>query len=124
MNFETQIKQALARGYCTPENSMKELDSTLIEAMAIEILKSIGVMPEGMTLEDKQIADGGKMKHIKYRMYGSECLTLCPYISDRSVNSNECSDCRYNGGIKQTRNKETKIIESFVICYFEDKEGK
>ena len=61
---------------------------------------------------------------LKEKKLGSECLTLCPYISDRSVNSNECSDCRYNGGIKQTRNKETKIIESFVICYFEDKEGK
>src|SRR5574343_30842 len=45
MSYEQQIRAALARGYCTPENSSKELDSTLIEAMAQEVLKSVGFIP-------------------------------------------------------------------------------
>lgn len=31
------IRGALARGYCSPENASKVLDSTLIEAMAVEV---------------------------------------------------------------------------------------
>lgn len=46
MSYEEQIKQALARAYCTPENSHKELDSDLINAMTIEILKSFGFIPD------------------------------------------------------------------------------
>jgi len=45
MSYEQQIRGALARGYCTPENSSKELDSTLLEAMTQEILKSVGFTP-------------------------------------------------------------------------------
>ena len=41
---ETLLKQAMARGYCTPENEKKELDSTLIDAMVKEIL-SIPIEP-------------------------------------------------------------------------------
>ena len=37
--MKEQILQALARGYCTPENKHKELDSTLINAMAEEVMK-------------------------------------------------------------------------------------
>ena len=36
---DTQIKEALARGYCTDRNSKKVLDPDLIEDMAIEIGK-------------------------------------------------------------------------------------
>ena len=35
---ETQLRQAMARAYCTPENEKKDLDATLIEAMIKEIL--------------------------------------------------------------------------------------
>ena len=45
MDMETQISQALARGYCTPENEHKELDATLIEAMTEEIIKSFSPDP-------------------------------------------------------------------------------
>jgi hypothetical protein len=40
MDMETQIRQALARGYCTPENEKKELDAELINAMTKEVLES------------------------------------------------------------------------------------
>ena len=43
--METQIRQALARGYCTPENEHKELDAVLIEAMKEEIIKSFSPDP-------------------------------------------------------------------------------
>ena len=33
--------KALARGYCHPDNSSKELDSKLIEAMTQEVVKSL-----------------------------------------------------------------------------------
>ena len=33
----SEIRGALARGYCSPANAHKELDATLIEAMATEI---------------------------------------------------------------------------------------
>jgi hypothetical protein len=38
MNIETQILQALARGYCTPENSRKVFDPDLIIAMTKEVV--------------------------------------------------------------------------------------
>lgn len=40
MDMETQIKEALARGYCSPENEHKILDPVLIEAMTRELLQS------------------------------------------------------------------------------------
>jgi len=40
MDMETQIKQALARGYCSTENEQKVLDPDLIEAMTRELLES------------------------------------------------------------------------------------
>ncbi len=36
-DYQTQLRQALARGYCHPDNSHKEVDATLIEAMAREV---------------------------------------------------------------------------------------
>jgi len=45
MSYEQQINQALARAYCTPENSSKELDAVLINAMTQEVLKSVGFIP-------------------------------------------------------------------------------
>lgn len=40
MDMETQVRQALARGYCHPENARKELDSELIDAMAKEVVEA------------------------------------------------------------------------------------
>lgn len=34
-----ELRGALARGYCTKENENKEVDATLIEAMAQEVEK-------------------------------------------------------------------------------------
>ena len=39
--LEEQIRIALARGYCYPENSHKEMDSALVNAMAEEVVKII-----------------------------------------------------------------------------------
>ncbi|MDP2363758.1 MAG: hypothetical protein Q8M94_08315 [Ignavibacteria bacterium] len=39
MDMKTQIRQALARGYCSPENEQKVLDPVLIEAMTRELLE-------------------------------------------------------------------------------------
>lgn len=41
MTMEDQVRQALARGYCHPDNSHKELDAKLIEAMTQEVVKSL-----------------------------------------------------------------------------------
>jgi hypothetical protein len=41
MDLETQITQALARGYCHPKNSAKEVDADLIEAMVKEVVESL-----------------------------------------------------------------------------------
>ena len=49
---ENEIGQALARGYCYPENSAKELDGKLIEAMSKEIEK----------LWDAKLLDAEKLK--------------------------------------------------------------
>jgi hypothetical protein len=46
MSYEQQINEALARAYCTPENSSKELDAVLINAMTQEVLKSVGFIPK------------------------------------------------------------------------------
>lgn len=46
MSYEQQINEALARAYCTPENSSKELDPVLIKAMTQEVLKSVGFIPK------------------------------------------------------------------------------
>jgi hypothetical protein len=41
MTMEDQVRQALARGYCHPDNASKELDSKLIEAMTEEVVKTL-----------------------------------------------------------------------------------
>lgn len=41
MTIENRIRQALARGYCHPDNSHKELDAKLIEVMTQEVVKSL-----------------------------------------------------------------------------------
>lgn len=41
MTLEQQVRQALARGYCHPANSHKEMDVDLVEAMTAEIVKCL-----------------------------------------------------------------------------------
>lgn len=41
MTKENSIRQALARGYCHPDNANKELDAKLIEAMTSEVVKAL-----------------------------------------------------------------------------------
>jgi hypothetical protein len=43
-----EIRRAVARGWCAPENSAKEMDSDLAEAISQEILKLFSHGPTGM----------------------------------------------------------------------------
>ena len=43
----SEIRGALARGYCTKENENKTVDATLIEAMAVEVENSIRTWAAG-----------------------------------------------------------------------------
>ena len=54
MDMETQVLQALARGYCHPENSGKIVDPDLIKAMAKEIIESFSPRPDGKTKKEKK----------------------------------------------------------------------
>ena len=56
MDMETQIREALARGYCSPKNSHKELDAALIESMTQEILQSFTPKRTGDLISDIQTA--------------------------------------------------------------------
>ena len=38
MDMETQVRHAIARGYCHPDNAAKVLDPVLIEAMVKEVV--------------------------------------------------------------------------------------
>ena len=63
------------------------------------------------------------MKYVRFKLSGSRCLTSCPYISDKSVFSNYCKDCKHYKGFTQKRNEETEMIESCVKCGFEEGAG-
>jgi len=39
-----------------------------------------------------------KTEELRYNMYGSRCLTLCPYKPDMGINSNGCRNCKYYAG--------------------------
>jgi len=54
--METQVLQALARGYCSPENSGKTVDPDLIKAMAKEIIESFS--PSRERCGDNRTFDG------------------------------------------------------------------
>ena len=51
MEMETQIREALARGYCSPENKHKTLDPVLLEAMTRELLESFTPAKTDLTSE-------------------------------------------------------------------------
>jgi len=54
MDMETRVLQALARGYCSPENSGKTVDPELIKAMAKEIIESFSPRPDQWLKEGKK----------------------------------------------------------------------
>lgn len=65
----SKIKEAIARGYCTPENEAKTVDTELIEAMAIEVdkvmSKELGqVINELKSLQGKEPSDYFTDAHI------------------------------------------------------------
>lgn len=39
--METEIRKALAQGYCSQENSSKEVDAVLIEAMSEHVMHTL-----------------------------------------------------------------------------------
>jgi hypothetical protein len=41
MSMADQIRQAVARGWCHPKNSAKEMDADLVEAIVAEVVKSV-----------------------------------------------------------------------------------
>ena len=53
MDMETQVLQALARGYGHPENSGKVVDPDLIKAMAKEIIESFSPSRESISSNAK-----------------------------------------------------------------------
>jgi hypothetical protein len=53
MDMETQVLQALARGYCSPKNSGKIVDPDLIAAMAKEIIESFSPSRESISSNAK-----------------------------------------------------------------------
>ena len=65
MDMETQVLQALARGYCHPENSGKTVDPDLIKAMAQEIIESFSPRPDQELKEDEMIAELEKIEPMK-----------------------------------------------------------
>ena len=67
--IETQALQALARGYCSDENSSKVLDSVLIQAMAVEVLK-IFPYNDVLALERQNAELAEKVKELE----GKLCL--------------------------------------------------
>jgi len=46
--MKTEIRQALARGYCSESNKNKELDSDLIEAMVEEIFPLVAINKDAL----------------------------------------------------------------------------
>ena len=54
-----EIRQALARGYCSERNKHKILDLNLIEDMATEVEKLFqdAEMPQPITIQEKRIAE-------------------------------------------------------------------
>lgn len=54
MDMETQVLQALARGYGHPENSGKVVDTDLIKAMAKEIIESFSPSRESISSIENQ----------------------------------------------------------------------
>jgi hypothetical protein len=74
MNMETQVLQALARGYCSPKNSSKIVDPDLIAAMAKEIIESFSpARTEETVIEYKtSISDLEKIEPLNPRNVSSE----------------------------------------------------
>lgn len=50
-NLRSSILQAAARGYCIAENSHKELDSTLLEAVVDEVMMVLSARPSFVIME-------------------------------------------------------------------------
>lgn len=46
MSLEEQVRQAVARGWCDPRNSHKEMDVDLADAITDEIVRSFSPAPE------------------------------------------------------------------------------
>lgn len=58
MNIQ-QIREAVARGWCTPENANKEVDVVLAEAISQSVLAALQEGPEG---EDGPWAPGWEQR--------------------------------------------------------------
>jgi len=43
--MEEQVRQAVARGWCDPRNSHKEMDVDLADAISAEVVKSFSPIP-------------------------------------------------------------------------------
>ena len=66
-----EVRQALARGYCTKENETKELDSTLINAMAEEVMNLC------QSPELREIVVGEQWISVKERLPSEMAFYIC-----------------------------------------------
>jgi hypothetical protein len=58
-NIETKIRECLARAYTTKDNSSKEVDVTLMEAMAEEVMNMLDKpLPETVVLAYESFPSG------------------------------------------------------------------
>jgi hypothetical protein len=46
MTLEEQVRQAVARGWCDPRNSHKQMDVDLADAISAEVVKSFSPAPD------------------------------------------------------------------------------
>lgn len=60
-----EIRGALARAYCTEKNGLKEFDSDLIEAMALEIEKLFESLHHSHTEEIEHAIEKGRLSVLK-----------------------------------------------------------
>lgn len=119
MNYETQIKQALARGYCTPENACKIVDPVLMEAMTIEVLKSVGFIPAAEGVES--VSNTVLCEPSSQVVQNADDLLTCPFCGghgevvgqstipcDNSRIYVHCNSCGADGGWAKTRGNAVK----------------
>lgn len=85
MNTETQVLQALARGYCTAENKGKELDNDLINAMAREVIKVFSPSSDCKNVKENRLLCY-YMKSCEFKTITGRCSiefranNHCPFI--------------------------------------------
>ena len=53
---DEELTGAVARGWCSPENSHKEMDATLVAAIVTELRAALAAQPAAVPLSDERIS--------------------------------------------------------------------